>query len=215
MNEKIDQHRTVQDNKVVTLDYTLKVDGGVIDTSEGGEPIQFIQGQGQIISGLEKNLYGMQVGESKDVVVPPEEGYGEVDDSAFADVPRSEFPTNIPIEPGVALQLRDQKGEVLEAYIVEVYPDSVRLNFNHPLAGKELHFSVNVVNIRDATREEIVHGHVHEQNEDEDEEDFEDFEDELEDEDEESLEEEEWEDEEEFEYDEDEEDWEDEDDQYS
>lgn len=151
----------IEENSVVTLDYTLKVDGGVIDTSEGNEPIEFIQGQGQIIPGLENELYGMAIGDSKDVVISPSQGYGEVDSEAFADIPKEEFPANIPLEEGVALQLRDQEGNVLEAHIVEVGEKTVRLNFNHPLAGKELHFSVKVVGVREATNEELSHGHVH------------------------------------------------------
>jgi FKBP-type peptidyl-prolyl cis-trans isomerase SlyD len=151
----------IEQNSVVSLDYTLKVDGGVVDTSEGSEPIEFIQGQGQIISGLENELYGMAIGDSKDVVVSPSQGYGEIDSEAFADIPRGEFPANIPLEEGVALQLKDQDGNVLEAHIVEAGEKTVRLNFNHPLAGKELHFSVKVVGIREASDEEISHGHVH------------------------------------------------------
>jgi FKBP-type peptidyl-prolyl cis-trans isomerase SlyD len=151
----------IEENSVVTLDYTLRVDGGVIDTSEGNEPIEFIQGQGQIIPGLENELYGMAIGDSKDVVVTPGQGYGEIDSEAFADIPKEEFPANIPLEEGVALQLRDQEGNVLEAHIVEVGEKTVRLNFNHPLAGKELHFSVKVVGVREATNEELSHGHVH------------------------------------------------------
>jgi FKBP-type peptidyl-prolyl cis-trans isomerase SlyD len=151
----------IEQNSVVSLDYTLKVDGGVVDTSEGSEPIEFIQGQGQIIPGLESELYGMSIGDSKDVVISPSQGYGEIDSEAFADIPREEFPPNIPLEEGVALQLKDQDGNVLEAHIVEAGEKTVRLNFNHPLAGKELHFSVKVVGIREASDEEISHGHVH------------------------------------------------------
>jgi FKBP-type peptidyl-prolyl cis-trans isomerase SlyD len=177
MNESNDQRKMVTDDTVVTLDYTLKVDGGVVDTSEENEPIQFIQGQGHIIPGLERQLYGMGIGESKSVVVPPAEGYGEVDANAYADIPRNEFPPHIPLETGVTLQLRDQQDEVLDAYIVEVRDDVVRLNFNHPLAGKELHFTVKVVDLRDATEEEISHGHVHGEGGDEDEEEWGDDED--------------------------------------
>ncbi|HEX9029090.1 MAG TPA: peptidylprolyl isomerase [Anaerolineales bacterium] len=169
MNETEEQRMSVQDTKVVTLDYTLKVDGDVIDSSDGGEAIQFIQGQGQIIPGLERQLYGMTAGESKQVVVSPAEGYGEVDNGAFTDIPRSDFPPHIPLETGIQLQLREQDGEVTDAYIVEVGEETVHLSFNHPLAGKELHFSITVVDVRDATEEELAHGHVHsEMGEDED-----------------------------------------------
>jgi len=156
-----EEKRVIGDNDVVSLEYTLKVNGKVVDSSEGHGPIDFIQGQRQIIPGLEKELYGMAVGESKDVVVSPDEGYGEVNPEAFLDVPKSEFPPEIPLEPGVGIQLRDPGGQIFDAFIEEVGEDTVRLNFNHPLAGKELHFHVKVVGIREATAEEIAHGHVH------------------------------------------------------
>jgi FKBP-type peptidyl-prolyl cis-trans isomerase SlyD len=174
MDESKDTRETVSDDKVVSLDYTLKVDGETIDSSDENDPIQFIQGQGHIIAGLEKQLYGMSVGESRRITVPAKEGYGEMDQNAFADVPRSEFPKNIPLEPGVALQMQDQDGAVLDAYIAEVGKDTVRLNFNHPLAGKELHFNVKIVDLRDATEEELEHGHVHGEHGEEEDEDWED-----------------------------------------
>ena len=188
MNESNDSRKTIQDDTVVTMDYTLKVDGGVVDKTEGDDPIQFIQGHGQIIPGLERQLYGMTVGESKRVVVTPDEGYGEADENAYADIPRNEFPPHIPLETGVALQLRDQQGEVLDAYIVQVRDESVRLNFNHPLAGKELHFSITVVDLRDATEDELSHGHLHDGDEHEEGEEVEAyFEEDWKDEEDESL----------------------------
>ena len=152
----------VEDDVIVSLDYTLSVDGEVIDNSNEDGPIQFIQGKGHIVAGLERALYGMQVGERKELVVSAADGYGEADPSAIADIPRREFPPEIPLEPGVELQLTDQEGDELEAYIVSVSRDMVRLNFNHPLAGKELHFAVQIANLRLATPEELDHGHVHE-----------------------------------------------------
>jgi FKBP-type peptidyl-prolyl cis-trans isomerase SlyD len=146
---------------VVSLDYTLRVDGVVVDSSEKSEPIKFIQGHGHIISGLEDQLYGMQVGEHKQVSVSAREGYGELDESAYADIPRDEFPPDVPLKTGIGLQLRDQDGNVTEAYIREVGEKSVRLDFNHPLAGKDLDFSVEVVDLRHATAEELSHGHIH------------------------------------------------------
>jgi FKBP-type peptidyl-prolyl cis-trans isomerase SlyD len=151
----------VHDNSVVTMDYTLEVDGEVVDSSHASEPIQFIQGQGQIIPGLEQELYGMRSGESKTLVIEPGLGYGEVDQEAFADIPREEFPSDIPLEKGITLQLRDQQGDVLDAFITDVKDDTVRLSFNHPLAGKTLNFQVTVLEVRDATQEELAHGHVH------------------------------------------------------
>lgn len=151
----------VDNGKVVSMHYTLHVDGRVVDTSEGGEPLQFIQGMGHIIPGLEHELYNMQVGESKSVTVPPKEGYGETDATAFMDVPREAFPDNVPMEKGTELELRDQAGHPVYARIDDVSDANVRLNMNHPLAGKELNFDVKIADVRDATEEEVSHGHVH------------------------------------------------------
>ena len=155
--------QTIQEGRVVTLGYQLTVDGKVIDTSEGegNAPVQFIQGKGQIVRGLENALYGMALGESKNVVVPAAEGYGEYDPDAVADVPRSEFDPKIPLKPGVILHLKDKDGEVHETTVLSAGKDTVRLTFNHHLAGKELHFQVKVLAVRQATPEELEHGHMH------------------------------------------------------
>lgn len=152
---------TVQDGQVVSLEYTLHVDGQLVDSSKGGAPLEFLQGAGNIIPGLEDELYGMEIGESKNVIVAAEDGYGELDPDAFVDVPRSQFPAGIPLQPDIELQVRDDTGRVLFARIDRVDDESVRLDFNHPLAGKELNFNVKVVGLRDATKEELEHGHVH------------------------------------------------------
>ena len=151
----------VDDGKVVSMHYTLHVDGQVVDTSEGGEPLQFIQGMGHIIPGLEHELYDMQVGDSKNVTVPAKDGYGETDDSAFMDVPREAFPDDVPLDKGTELELRDQAGQPVYARVDDVTDENVRLNMNHPLAGKELHFDVKIADVRAATDEEVSHGHVH------------------------------------------------------
>jgi FKBP-type peptidyl-prolyl cis-trans isomerase SlyD len=160
---EINKQPTVEDGVVVTLDYTLKVDDQVVDTSEDTDPIQFIQGQGHIIPGLERELYGMSIGENKNIVVSAAEGYGEVEPDAGMEVPRREFPAEIPLEQGVELQLRNQQGETINARIASVGDENVHLDFNHPLAGKELHFDVEVIDLRQATFEEMEHGHVHDQ----------------------------------------------------
>jgi FKBP-type peptidyl-prolyl cis-trans isomerase SlyD len=154
--------RVIEDGKVVTLNYTLRVDGVVVDTSDDGKPIQFIQGQQHIIPGLEDELYGLEIGAQKEVVVPPEKGYGQLDPENYADIPREQFPDDIPLEPGLELEVREDSGKILTARIEGVTSDAIRLDFNHPLAGKELHFSVMVVDLRSATDEEMSHGHVHE-----------------------------------------------------
>lgn len=153
--------KQVGDDTVVTLEYTLTVKGEVIDTSEGSQPIQFIQGQQQIIKGLEDELYGMGVGDSKEVVVEPEDGYGEIDPENYADIPADQFPPEIPLKEGIELELKDQDGDLVDARIISVDGENVRLDFNHPLAGEQLHFVVKVVGLRQATAEELDHGHVH------------------------------------------------------
>ena len=151
----------IADDVVVSLEYTLTVDNEVVDTSEDSEPIVFLQGHGNIIPGLEQALYGLVVGDQKEVVVQPADGYGELDPEAFADVPRKEFPPQIPMEVGIELQMRDKSGDILDARIDAVDEDTVRLDFNHPLAGKQLNFSVKVVSLRNPSPEELEHGHVH------------------------------------------------------
>jgi len=151
----------VQDGQVVSMEYTLRVDGEVLDSSAGHGPLEFLQGAGNIIPGLEQELYGMALGESKKVIVQPEDGYGEFDPQAFVDVPRDQFPSDIPMEEGVEIQVTDESGQPMSARIDFVSDDSVRLDFNHPLAGKELHFDMKIVSMRDATDEENEHGHVH------------------------------------------------------
>ncbi len=152
---------TVQDGQVVSMEYTLHVDGEMIDSSAGHEPLEFLQGAGNIIPGLEDELYGLEVGEAKNVIVAAEDGYGILDPDAFIDVPREQFPAEIPLEIGVELQVQDEDGQPMLARIDRVDDDNVRLDFNHPLAGKELVFDVKIVALREASEEEMEHGHVH------------------------------------------------------
>ncbi len=152
---------TVQKDVVVSMEYTLHVDNEEIDSSQGQDPLQFLVGHGNIISGLEREMIGMKVGESKAVIIPPAEGYGEFDENAFMDVPREAFPTNVPVEEGTELTVRDDAGQPRYARIDTVDGDMVTLNFNHPLAGDELHFNVKVVGLREPSSEELEHGHVH------------------------------------------------------
>src|SRR5215217_6245256 len=143
------------------MEYTLRVDNEVIDSSIGQEPLEFLAGHGNIISGLEREMIGMKVGDSKDVIVTPADGYGEYDEEAFMDVPRAQFPQDMPVEEGLELSVRDDEGQSRYARIDAIEGDTVTLNFNHPLAGDELHFNVKIVDLRDPTTEELEHGHVH------------------------------------------------------
>lgn len=151
----------IADDVVVTLKYSVSVAGQVVESSADDNPIQFIQGRGDVIPGLENALYGLSVGDQKEFDVAPENGYGEADPDAIAKIPKAEFPPEIPLQPGVELRLKDEQGDELEAQIVTVEDEIVRLNFNHPLAGKELLFAIQVIDLRKATPEELEHGHVH------------------------------------------------------
>ena len=154
---------TVEDGVVVSMEYTLHVDGELLDSSDGQGPLQFLAGYGNIIPGLEEEMRGMKIGDSKDVVVEPKNGYGEYDDEAFMKVPRTDFPKDMPMEVDTELTVRDEEGNSRYARVDSIEDDNVTLNFNHPLAGDELRFHVKVVALREPTEEELEHGHVHEE----------------------------------------------------
>jgi len=154
---------TVEDGVVVSMEYTLHVDGELLDSSDGQGPLQFLVGYGNIIPGLEEEMRGMKIGDSKDVVVEPKNGYGEFDSEAFMKVPRADFPKDMPMEVDTELTVRDEEGNSRYARVDSIEDDNVTLNFNHPLAGDELRFHVKVVALRDPTEEELEHGHVHEE----------------------------------------------------
>lgn len=157
-----DKDSAVANDLVVGIDYTLRLeDGQVVDSSEDRDPLEFLQGHGQIVPGLEQALYGMAVGEEKQVVVEPEQGYGEVDPESYQRFPRDAFPQEMELEPGMGLELVDSSGRPFLAVVAELGPENVLLDFNHPLAGETLHFDVKVVSLRDATSEELDHGHAH------------------------------------------------------
>jgi FKBP-type peptidyl-prolyl cis-trans isomerase SlyD len=152
---------TVQDDFVVSLDYTLRVEGEVLDTSSGDEPIQFIQGRGHIIPGLEKALYGMKAGDEKEVVLQPEDGYGEYDPEARMTVDRTDVGEDGEIAIDEEIEIEDEDGNVSLARIMGIDGDQIMLDFNHPLAGRVLAFTVTVVDLRPAAEDELAHGHVH------------------------------------------------------
>jgi FKBP-type peptidyl-prolyl cis-trans isomerase SlyD len=149
-------------DRVVALEYKLHLgDGEVIDQSEPGQPLSYLHGRGQIVPGLEGALEGLEVGQAKQVVVAPAQGYGEHDARGLQEVPRTMFPPNAELRPGVRLAAQTDGGEVIPIGIHEVKAETVVVDLNHPLAGKTLHFDVTVRDIRDATQEELTHGHAH------------------------------------------------------
>jgi FKBP-type peptidyl-prolyl cis-trans isomerase SlyD len=147
---------TVQNNKVISIHYSLKLaDGELVDQSDADEPLEYLHGAGNIVPGLEAALTGLKVGDKKNVVVSATDGYGEYDEEAVQKVNRSELPDNFPAEEGESVEVVDESGEVVEAYIKKVERDFITLDYNHPLAGQALHFSVEIVEVRDATEEEL------------------------------------------------------------
>lgn len=149
----------VQDDVVISMDYTLRlVDGEVIDSSEGRGPLQFIQGKGEIIPGLESQLYGLAIGDERDIMVAPADGYGEFDADLFETLPHSVFPPDIELEPGMGFRMRTETGEVVVAYVDTVEDDQVVVNLNHPLAGQTLYFNIKIADLRTATPEELAEG---------------------------------------------------------
>lgn len=149
-------------DRIIALEYQLHLgDGHVIDRSDPGQPLSYLHGRGQIVPGLEGALEGMETGEAKKVVVAPAEGYGEHDARGLQEVPRGMFPANAELKPGMRLAAQTESGEVIPIGIHEVKGETVIVDLNHPLAGKTLHFDVTVRGVRDATSEELAHGHAH------------------------------------------------------
>jgi FKBP-type peptidyl-prolyl cis-trans isomerase SlyD len=148
-------------NTVATIDYTLTDPSGqVIDTSKGRQPLAYLHGASNIIPGLESALEGRGAGESLAVTVPPEQGYGPRDPNLVQPVPRSNFQGISEIKPGMQFQAQTPDGARVVT-VVNVDPQNVTVDANHPLAGVELKFDVKVVDVRPATPEEVTHGHVH------------------------------------------------------
>ena len=151
----------IENNKVVSLDYTVRDDSGqVIDTSEGNDPLVYLHGAQNIIPGLESALVGKESGEHFDISVQPADGYGEYKEELVQVVPRSAFEGVDKIEPGMVFTAQTEGGPV-QLMVTGIEEDDITVDPNHPLAGKVLHFSGTVLGIREATQEELDHGHVH------------------------------------------------------
>ena len=151
----------IQAHKVVTLNYTLSdTDGNVIDQSSDAS-FAYLHGANNIIPGLENALEGKSAGDSLNVSVIPEEGYGERDPAKTQPVPRNMFPEDTEVEVGMQFQAQGPNGESLVVTVAAVEEDTVTVDGNHPLAGVELNFAVEVMDVRDASEEELEHGHVH------------------------------------------------------
>ncbi len=151
----------IVDRTVASFHYTLTDDAGqVIDSSSGNEPLSYLHGVGNIVPGLEKELAGRMAGDTLQVVVQPEEGYGMPNPMLVQVVPRMAFQGVDQLEIGMAFQAQTPQGPMSVA-ITGIDGDQVTVDGNHPLAGKALHFAVEITDVREATVEECVHGHVH------------------------------------------------------
>jgi len=152
----------LRENQVVTMNFTLKDDqGNVVDSTTGQESFSFISGSKQILPKLEERIGEMLIGSKKSVVLLAEDGYGEYQEEAVRTVSRSEFPPDTEIEVGQGFFATAPDGKHVQFFIKNIDGDKVKVDFNHPLAGKELHFEVELLDLRDATPEELEHGHVH------------------------------------------------------
>ena len=151
----------IAQDKVVLIHYTLKNDSGeVIDSSSGGDPLAYIHGQGNIVPGLEKALEGKQVGDTLSVKVGPAEGYGERDDKLVQQVPRRQF-GSANVQPGMQFHAQTSGGHTRVVTVTRIVGDMVMVDGNHPLAGENLNFDVEVTEVREPSEEELAHGHVH------------------------------------------------------
>ena len=155
-----DNPKLVADNLVVSMAYTLTVDGELIAETEDGESLQFIQGYGSIIPGLEKAITGMAEGERRAIKVAAEDAYGQYDIEQIDNIPMTEFPEEIELVRGLELELEDSDGDILYGRIISVGKSRVKMDFNHPLAGEDLEFDVTILALRTATEQELEQGFV-------------------------------------------------------
>jgi FKBP-type peptidyl-prolyl cis-trans isomerase SlyD len=152
---------SIKKDSVVTFNYTLKDDAGaVIDSSAAGEPLVYLHGHGNLVPGLERELEGKGAGEKLTVKVTPADGYGEHSKDHIQKVPRRSLKGINKITVGMRLHAQTEQGP-RAVTVTAVTGDMVTIDGNHPLAGQNLNFDIELVDVRDATAEELAHGHVH------------------------------------------------------
>lgn len=154
VSQAADPQPTVAEGKLVSLEYTLTLDDQtVVDSNVGDKPLTYTHGSHQIVPGLEKALDGMAVGDTKQVTVAPADGYGETDPKALQEVQKQLIPPDA-LKVGTRLQGKTPSGQMVYPRVAEIKDDTVVLDFNHPLAGKTLHFDVKVLNVQQAQTEQ-------------------------------------------------------------
>lgn len=151
----------ITNGKVVGFTYTLKNgEGQTVDQSQPEQPFEYLHGHQNIVSGLERQLDGLEIGAAKQVEVSPEEGYGTFDDQLVFHVPAANFPQEVDVKPGMQFQSEGPQGAMVVT-VTNVENEVITVDGNHPLAGQVLHFDVKIDSVRDATEQELEHGHVH------------------------------------------------------
>ena len=145
--------------KVVSIEYILKNESGEILEESSGTPLNYLHGYKNIVVGLEKDLEGLSIGDKKTATVPPETGYGDYEAEKVFDVPKANFGEGLP-EIGQFININSPEG-TFAALVKEIKDTSITLDVNHPMAGTTLFFEIEVKDIRDATEDEVTHGHVH------------------------------------------------------
>lgn len=151
----------IEKNRVVLIHYTLTNDAGeTLDSSAGRDPLAYLHGNGNLIPGLEAELAGHTAGEKMNVRIAPGDGYGEVDPALVQDVPRAAFRDISDIQVGMRFQTQSARGPQV-VVVTAVTDDAIRVDANHPLAGQHLNFAVEITEVREASQEELAHGHVH------------------------------------------------------
>ena len=157
-----DSNSVVSEGKVVVFHYTLTTDDGEqVETSKGKDPLPYLHGASNIVPGLEKEMEGKSAGDTFKATVVPAEGYGERQGPGPQSVDRSEFPDNVELYEGMAFTAQAEGGQEVPLWIDRIEGDQIFVDRNHPLAGETLNFEVEIVSVRDATDEEIAHGHAH------------------------------------------------------
>jgi FKBP-type peptidyl-prolyl cis-trans isomerase SlyD len=148
--------------KVITFNYTLKDESGnILDSTGNNQPLSFLKGSNQVLPRLEEALDEMIIGSKKNVKIPAKEAYGEYSDNAIQTLRKEQFPDGANLNIGISYVANSPDGKQMPFVITDVKENDVTVDFNHPLAGKDLEFDVELVDKRDATPEEVQHGHVH------------------------------------------------------
>ena len=160
---------TISNEKVVTLVYQLRVDnneGDIVETVKEEKPFVFLYGAGLMLPKFEENLNGLKAGDKFEFILKCEDAYGKATEEAVMDLPKNIFEVEGKIEDGLlaegnVIPMQNNEGQKFNGVVVEVKDDNVTMDFNHPLAGDDLHFSGEIMEVREATKEEIDHGHAH------------------------------------------------------